>query len=184
MVWSHVSSKGQEMKKEIPTNLERAEEAMVAAGQAQDRLLQKEPSSRGEGQEMKFEDIQSDCPWMVSNYGVNKKNACGVVSTPTHLNTCRKERCGFWAWQAKYGGRQEMTERQFKVGDTVVSPGRVGRVVELFVFKPDGKGPHDFVAGVYGSFACGVVWENRKTATYHFEKNLGRERNNQEGIAK
>lgn len=47
---------------------------------------------------MKFEDIQSNCPWMVANYGVNKKNACSVVSTPTHLNTCRKEKCGFWAW--------------------------------------------------------------------------------------
>lgn len=70
-----------------------------------------------------------------------------------------------------------MSTRKFKLGDIVVSSRftgdyRAGKIVELSTFKPDGKGPLDFKAGLYGSYTYGVIFQNSKSATYHFEENL------------
>ena len=70
-----------------------------------------------------------------------------------------------------------MPKRKFKLGDTVFCPKYLGnditgKIVEINTFKPDGKTADDFEPGLYGSFTCGVVWENSKSAIYHFEKNL------------
>ena len=53
--------------------------------------------------------------------------------------------------------------KQIKNGDD-----RIGKVVELNTFKPDGhEGCTD-----WGRNTCGVVWGNSQGAIYHFEDNL------------